>query len=79
MSRIGLQPLVPGMLVFDASDTLLGAVGAVREGAFRVDLPNDRLWVPDETIFTAQSGKVVLVCMANGVGKYRLPEPVRDV
>ena len=78
MSRLTLQQLAPGMLVFDTSDTLLGAVGAVREGSFRVDLPTDRMWVPDDTIFTAQSGRVVLVCMANGVSKYRLPEPVKE-
>jgi hypothetical protein len=63
------------MLVFDASEGLLGAVGAVRDGSFRVDMPSDRLWVPDDTIFTAESGRVVLVCMAKGLAKYRMEEP----
>ncbi|MCK9518783.1 MAG: hypothetical protein M0R74_07150 [Dehalococcoidia bacterium] len=56
------------------SGRLLGHVAEVGADAFAVDAANGRLWLYNKVLFTADNGRVTLICEPDGLPNYQLDQ-----
>ena len=68
-----MEPVVtPGDNVYFMSGRLLGRIVEVRPGSFAVSNDSGRMWLISKAIFTAEGGRVTLICEPDGLGNYRI-------
>jgi len=68
-----MEPVVtPGDNVYFMSGRLLGQVVEVRPGSFAVTNDSGRFWLMSKVVFTADNGRVTLICEPDGLANYRI-------
>lgn len=62
----------PGDNVYFMSGRLLGQIVDVVDEGFAVLVEGDRVWLRNKVLFTAERGRVTLICEPDGLSNYEL-------
>jgi hypothetical protein len=65
----------PGDNVYFMSGRLLGQVAEVLDDGFAVVAGGQRVWLQNKVLFTAERGRVTLICEPDGLSNYELGPP----
>jgi hypothetical protein len=66
--------ITPRMRVSDVEDRLVGTVLQTRPHAFCIEVQQASVWVSYDIVFRVEGNSVLLVCMREGIDKYRVGE-----
>jgi len=66
--------VAPRMRVSDVEDRIIGTVTDVMPHGFCIEMEPDSLWVSYDAVFRIDGNSVILVCMREGIEKYRVGE-----
>lgn len=70
-----VRRLKRGMTVSDIGNRPVGQVEAIRGMAFAVDVGGgERVWLREDVLFSVDDSSATLICPANGIRRYALPE-----
>ena len=63
-----------GMSVSDIGNRPVGQVDAVRGRAFALADGNGKTWLREDVLFSVDDSSATLICPANGISRYSVPE-----
>jgi hypothetical protein len=66
--------VAPNMRVSDVEDRIVGMVAKVEPHGFCIEMEGDSLWVSYDIVFRVDGNSVILICVRDGIEKYRVEE-----